>query len=349
MNSLRKTLHIFNFEEKFSKPFFEFLQEHEFDLSRHQLFHYGKHNSSYKTFGMTFNFAKYYSIFKHIGLLRDMFKAKKIIVHSLASPWLLLFLFCFPFLTKKVYWVIWGKDLYFYQLLKKKRFYHLIYEFFRKKVFKGIKHVVTGVPGDALLAQQWYDVSATCHVCMMYPNNLYKHTAIPETNHSGINILLGNSADPSNNHFQLLQKLKPFIKENIKIYAPLSYGDMNNKTAVIKEGKRIFGDKFIPLTKLREIKQYHSLLSKIDFAVFGHKRQQAMGNTITLLGLGKKVFMDRETTSWLLFKEANIQVFNNDQIDLNKLSSQISDKNIKQVKNYFSEKKYLSQLKLLFG
>jgi hypothetical protein len=40
-----------------------------------------------------------------------------------------------------------------------------------------------------------------------------------------LSILLGNSADPSNNHVEALERLLPYRDQDIKIYAPLSYGD----------------------------------------------------------------------------------------------------------------------------
>lgn len=38
---------------------------------------------------------------------------------------------------------------------------------------------------------------------------------------SGINILVGNSAAPSNNHFEVLDKLSAHSKADIKVYVPL--------------------------------------------------------------------------------------------------------------------------------
>lgn len=37
--------------------------------------------------------------------------------------------------------------------------------------------------------------------------------------------------------------------------------------------------------------EYLGLLAKIDIAILNHKRQQAMGNITTLLGLGKKYIL----------------------------------------------------------
>ncbi len=349
MSTEAKILHVFNFEEKFSAPFFDFLLNNGFNLSTHQLFHYGKHNEAFKKYKMPFIFARYHSVLKHLKLLRNMFKSRKIIIHSLASPWLLLFLFCFPKLNKKVYWVIWGKDLYFFKLLPKKQIHHHVYEFFRVRVFKRITHVVTCVPGDAALAKKWYGVNATRHDCIMYPSNLYKQIDCPIEHHEGCVFLLGNSADPSNNHIELLDKIKPLKDSNIQIYAPLSYGCQHHRNEVIHHGHAMFGNQFKPLTSFLAYEDYLALLAKVDVAVFGHKRQQAMGNTISLLGLGKKVYMDTASTAWSLFQNLGIKVFDNSHITTKSMSKDDMLLNKEKIKNHFSVSHYKSQLQELFS
>ena len=42
--------------------------------------------------------------------------------------------------------------------------------------------------------------------------------------------------------------------------------------------------------------QYLEFLGKIDIAIFNHRRQQGFGNAITLLGLGKKVYLNSVST-----------------------------------------------------
>jgi hypothetical protein len=130
----------------------------------------------------------------------------------------------------------------------------------------------------------------------MYPSNLYKEYQVPAKQHTGINILVGNSADPSNNHLDVLDKLEAHKNENIKIYVPLSYGNQ-----VIAEEKKRFGDKFIPRTEMMPFQNYLEFMGLIDIAIFNHKRQQAIGNTITLLGLRKKVFIRSDVVQWQFF------------------------------------------------
>ena len=347
---MRKTkiLHIFNDQKKFSKDFFDFLMKNDFDLSAHSLFHYGKNDTYYDKFNMPYLFSSLFSPWKHIKLLNLMFSNQKIIVHSLASPWLLLNLYLFPTLNQKVYWAIWGKDLYYYKLLKKKYFYHDIYEFFRKKVFRNIGNTIVYVKGDYELARKWYGVKGKNHDCFMYPSNLYKAYDIKEKKHTGINIQIGNSAETTNNHFEVFEKLLKFKDADITIYAPLSYGNRDYAKKVTEKGKALYGDKFIPLTEFMPYEKYLEFLGNIDIVIFGHKRQQALGNSIILLGLGKKVYMRNDISPWQFFNDIRVKVYNIENINLNLLDDSIKEGNIKNIKEYFSERRLIAQLKKLF-
>jgi len=341
-------LHVFNNEEKFSIPYFKFLRNNAFDLSTHTLFQYSKKTDNYKELGLCVVFSSYFSLFKNIKLLILMFKSDKLILHNLASPWLLIYLYLFPHLTKKVYWVIWGKDLYFYKLLKKKHFHHKVYEYFRRSVFKDIKHIITYVKGDYLLAKKWYKCDAYLHECIMYPSNIYKNINTNEKTHNKTNILVGNSADPSNNHTKIFELLKPYKNTNIQIYCPLSYGNKKYADSVIQEGGEIFKEKFLPIVDFIPSNKYFNFLGEVDIAIFAHKRQQAMGNTITLLGLGKKVYIQKETSSYQLFKDINIKIFDLNNFDLSPMNENCKINNIKTIKQYFSAKRLSSQLKTIF-
>jgi dTDP-N-acetylfucosamine:lipid II N-acetylfucosaminyltransferase len=63
-----------------------------------------------------------------------------------------------------------------------------------------------------------------------------------------------------------------------------------------------------------------------------------MSNTITLLGLGKKVYMRNDVTQFVLFKKLNIEVFEIENLDLEPTNSYLRDQNIEKVKNYFLKK-----------
>lgn len=274
-----------------------------------------------------------------------MYKADKIILHGLFNIKLVLILYTNPWLLKKCYWVIWGGDLYFHKLNINTRSYSQR-EFFRRPVIKNISHLVTYIPGDVDLARRWYGAKGEYHECLMYLSNTYKALDAPSIQSDTVNIQIGNSADSSNSHFEILDKLLPFKNQNIKIYAPLSYGDQAHAKKVIAKGKELFGEKFIALTEFMPFEQYLQFLGSIDIAIFNHERQQAMGNTITLLGLGKTVFIRSDTTQWQFFKDKNIEIY--DSIKLDSIDKKEHLDNIRKVKEYFSEETLIKQYSEIF-
>ena len=182
----------------------------------------------------------------------------------------------------------------------------------------------------------------------MYPSSLYKAYDIKEKKHSGINIQIGNSAETTNNHFYLFDKLLQYKDSDIRIYAPLSYANHSYAKRVIERGKELFGDKFIPMTEFLPYDKYLEFLGNIDIVMFGHRRQQALGNTVVLLGLGKKVYMRDDISPWQFFVDISVKVYNIENIDLKLLDESVKKRNIKNIKEYFSEKRLVEQLKKLF-
>jgi len=336
-------LHVFN-DPKFSKGFFEFLNKHHYNLEKDFLFHYRCTDSTCHHFGMNKIFAKhFFSPIANLAMLRPLFHSKKIIIHSMASPFLLVYLYLFPRLIKKTFWVIWGKDLYFYKTLERKHIHHEVYEFFRRRVLRKIPHIITFLDGDYELAKEWYGSTAKLHKCFMYPSNLYQDSPTPIKDDDLTVILVGNSADPSNNHLEIFSRLESFKDENIKLITPLSYGDEKYAKIISKEGKEIFGNKFIPINSFIPPDEYLSLLSSVDIGLFAHKRQQAMGNITTLLGMGKKVYMRNDISSWGLFKTMGVNVYDINEFDIKQLSETEKSVNIEKIKAYFSEDELIKQ------
>jgi len=333
--------------DKFIPPFIEFIKDN-FDFNDHLflLTNSMSENEMVNHSNVKLSGKGKLSKVKHYALvIKKMNQADKIILHGLFGIKIVQILFFSPWLLKKCYWVMWGGDLYSYQLGKRNKSWYKN-EFFRRQVIKNMGHLVTYIKGDVDLARKWYGAKGEYHECLMYLSNIYKTLDIPNTQSGKINIQIGNSADPSNNHIEILNKLLPFKDENIRIYAPLSYGDKAHAKEVVSKGKELFGDKFIALTDFMPFDQYLSFLGGIDIAIFNHKRQQAMGNTITLLGLGKTVFIRSDTTQWQLFKDKNIEVLNTLSFELNYIKD--LEKNIKNTADYFSKETLIEQYKLLF-
>jgi hypothetical protein len=284
-------------------------------------------------------------------LIKYLYNSEKIILHGLFISQINIILFLQPWLLKKSYWVIWGGDLYYYKF-RKKSFKSDLYEFVRKKVIKNMGNIVCYNQSEFNLAKKWYGTKAKPFFTFFYPSNLFKNFDFENIEKEKFTyIQVGNSADPTNNHVEILEKLSEFKDKKIKIICPLSYGNIEYRKKVIEKGKEIFSNNFVPLTDFIPFEEYMKLLNKIDIAIFNHKRQQAVGNITSLLGFGKKVYIRDDITTWDLFNDIGIKIFPSNrekEFWIKKLDEETKEKNIKLVKEHFSKNQLIRDWEEIF-
>ena len=167
-------------------------------------------------------------------------------------------------------------------------------------------------------------------------------------------ILLGNSADPSNNHMDALTFIKKGIASKVDIYSILSYGDANGRKWAIECGENLFGEHFHPILDYMDRKSYLDLVNSMDIVVMYHNRQQAAGNIMTALVLGKPVFMKSENVVYKMLKNLgvstvyDIEMMKNHSIGECILEAKEKRRNtIAKIKNVYSKElrfKYLKEL-----
>jgi dTDP-N-acetylfucosamine:lipid II N-acetylfucosaminyltransferase len=124
----------------------------------------------------------------------------------------------------------------------------------------------------------------------------------------GTDILLGNSANESNNHlFVFEHMLSSDLMQNI--VAPLSYGGSEAYVARVKSaGKRKFGDRLRVLDKKLTADDYAAVLSSAGFAIMYQLRSQAWGNIMQLLYQGSRVFMHPKNTLFMFLRDTGFSV-----------------------------------------
>lgn len=316
-------VHVFNNQKKFSRGYFKMLSDNGFNFDNMMLIHYGKKDSYFAEIGLNTKFiSNFFNPFENMKLIGPLMKADKVIVHSLASPFLLLLIALSPSIGNKIHWVIWGKDLYFYQMLERPKIYHKIYEAIRKKAISRIKNVISIFREDYELAVKWYHIKAeNIEVVTLYPYAL--DLTISEDkpdNSAGYTILLGNSASYTNNHIEALETLSHNKEDIKKIVCPLSYG--GNKSyvrRVMQMGESLFGDKFIPLVEFMEKEQYFELLRTVDIGVFNYSRQEGLGNIWSLMLSGKTIYMRMPTSTTSFFRRNGIKVLDIEELKHEKI------------------------------
>ena len=324
-----KILHIAT-DLKFISPFIDTINKHD-NINQHKFILITKENKIKPHEHITFINNK----LQIIKIISNLNQNNKIILHGLFSNVLIRILFFQPWVIKRCYWVMHGGDFYFPEKQN----------WVKKQVIKKIRHFITYLKGDFEYVKKWYGAQGKYHECFMYPSNLYKQHNIKLQKDSALNIQVGNSADPTNKHIEVFEKLRKYKNKDIRIYVPLSYGDQNYANIVIAKGQDIFGDKFMPITDFMPMNKYLNFLGNINIAIFAHERQQAMGNIITLLGLGKKIYIRESISSWQFFKNIDVRLFDYPNIELDSLDSIIKEANIQKIKSYFSKETYVKQLK----
>lgn len=340
--STKTNLHIMDMD-KFIPPFIKLIEEHSF-TSEQIYFISGEVSQSPATKRGRVVLSSFFSRrwARFLWLVKAMNSADKIVLHGLFNLRIVILLFLQPWLLRRSYWLLWGGDLYKKQLPRNFRWY--VSEFFRYPVIKYLGYIVAGVPGDFSLVKDWYGTRAAHIECLIYPSNMYTEYPVVFQVGCSLNVQVGNSADPSNNHLEVFEKLEQFRDLNIQVYVPLAYGDDAHRKLVLAEGERRFGDRFKPLLNLLSFSEYLDFLAMVDVAIFAHHRQQAFGNKVTLLGLGKKVVFRKESTLWDVFKKRNVIVYDFSNFNLERLPAETANHNREQVKMSFSKEALLASL-----
>lgn len=274
-------------------------------------------------------------------------KAEKIIFHGLFSK-LVMAIICIGGFSKKTYCALWGGDLYKYGKESKIEFgmkHHIISK---------SRGIVMELEDDYYLAQKWYGASCPYFNCMLYLSNIVDNdekTYFVKQVDDPLVIQIGNSADPSNRHEIVLDELMKYKNENIRLLLPLSYGEKKYAEEIISYAKGIYGKKVEALKEFMPLEQYLRILDSVDVAIFAHKRQQGLGNILTLLSKGKKVYVPSEVTVFQSLSRLGIKIFDTNNIDDNifeKLNEEDIKSNKEKVLQISNINKLISDWKAVF-
>ena len=122
-----------------------------------------------------------------------------------------------------------------------------------------------------------------------------------------VTVLLGNSGDPMNNHMDAIKYFKSGRLIDSKIICPFSYGNKPYIAFIERWLNNKLGSRFIALKTYMKRDDYVRFLSTIDVVVMNHNRQQAFGNTITALCLGKPVYMKKTSVVYSMLKNMGLR------------------------------------------
>lgn len=243
-------------------------------------------------------------------MFAKMARARRTIWHSFyvqsRKIWILNLM---PWVLKRTVWIPWGGDIYDLgwklnsdQTSSGKR---------RLRQYKCVVSrfgcVATLIPDDYEQARREFGVTGV-HRNIIYPvqERLLDQwnqppSAVKHGDRELLRIMIGNSASKTNLHEDILRRLAMYSHEKIRVFAPLSYGDMAYAQQVVKIGTKLFGDHFEPMFSFMPQDDYFKFLESIDVAIFNQKRQQALGNIYYVLKAGKHVYLRSDAPMWEYF------------------------------------------------
>lgn len=135
-------------------------------------------------------------------------------------------------------------------------------------------------------------------------------------------VMVGHSADPSLNHYEILEILNK-REFSAEVYLPLSYGNDIYKEKLIKASKSF--DLSIKIqSEMLPLDEYNLKQRSFGFAIFNVSHQQAFGNIISLLWFGVKLFLHENSSIYKEFKSLGFYIYEianlNDESAFNPLS-----------------------------
>ena len=270
---------------------------------------------------------------KLLGAVRVMKQAKNIVVHgfTFSLKWLTLMYFNRKELEQKGIWVIWGVDLYNYHRTKGNRFINKIINHMEDKIRESCRTSVVVFPTDVAVFRrifggektlfcapigfsevsfsQWDEILAKrAEIAEKYP------TAFTRPDRK-VSIQIGHNAYPFNNHAIALSMLEPHKSKNILITMPMCYGnDYGDQQANYKDEIMHLAYGLFPPEKIRQLKdlmplrRYYEFLGAVDVSILGAPRQNALGNIIPLLYMGKKLYLSNQNPLFSFFKSKGFEI-----------------------------------------
>lgn len=121
-------------------------------------------------------------------------------------------------------------------------------------------------------------------------------------------IQVGHSAMPTVKHMEVLGYLKKYRNENIVVWIPLSYGDMDYAHKVKKYAVEIFNSKVAFLDKMLPTAEYFKMLERIDIAIFNSDRQIGLGNIHRFIFRNVKLYLRRNSVMYDFFSEHGVPI-----------------------------------------
>lgn len=189
----------------------------------------------------------------------------------------------FASLGIKLIWTVWGADLYRYS----------------KGSLPEWTQFLFGIIGSELDSDLLVEFDGLLFSSPNFymPKNEINRRGV-RANEFDLEIIVGNSGDPSNRHKEILNKLRQ-SKLKLLIRIPLAYNTAPNYRAELEEitSSYAFDHKVLFQDSLMAPDEYALQFAQSDLAIYHHPRQQAVGSIRLAVKAGCSVALDFEIPS----------------------------------------------------
>jgi len=154
---------------------------------------------------------------------------------------------------------------------------------------------------------------------------------------SRLNLLVGNSGTPTNNHCEVFNNIyKNIDLSGRSVIVPLacSYNKRYDNN-VMRLGNKLFGDSFYPITDFVSRDEYIEILGTCEAMLMNHLRQQGLGNVCIGILMGSNIFLNPRNPLYEWLKKKGISCGNVHAVNMSKLSEAQKERNISALREYW--------------
>ena len=231
--------------------------------------------------------------------------------------------------TTKVAWVNWGgeiygrKDVYYDFLSPRSRVMEFLHSWksrLRKNsydshyelpldVFRRVDYCMTDEQEEFEYAKNYLQSPNLKHLFYNYYTLEDMVGPLIDKRCSGNNIFMGNCGANECNYWDAMPKISKLKDKGQKVIIPLGYGAPWVKNMVLRWGKWLFYENFMPLMDFLPREQYNELICGCSTMVMPHYAPRAQGNIITALWLGMRVYLSEHNMTYQHFKRLGCTVY----------------------------------------
>lgn len=305
-------LHIIVYEERFTPQLVYKLNTYFADKKTFYVLVDKKKRVEFPKDLLTYNNVMIYRGFRDFWrLLKVARKAQVVAYNALFYRFFLQMQLLMCAIFKPKVWVVWSADMY---LRDCSNFLKKIYNRF---LISRFHYIATSIEGDFANYQKiWGFGAKNLHFFFPFSQDILK-IPLQKKESQTTWVQVGNSGHFTNRHLEVLELLKGYKDENLKIVIPLSYSCSKEYQENVENAyKQVFGENKIWILKENlSFGEYANLLGQIDIGIFHHFVQEAGHNIMLLEAFGKKLYICPQNTLYNMSKAIfKVNVFSTEDL-----------------------------------